>query len=190
MTSWEEHEAGLTAHDIAELRFHWGEAYKITWSDGRFRAERLDGLGHLEAATKAGLRRLIVDDYLKRPVPRTGTAMDDESPQQLDEWRITDDVLTLPPAIDSTQTIPAEEQGSTPDRAAATASPAHASGSGCSVGYIQLPEVDSRPAQDRSGLAARPGACHPNRDGSDQPCEGRTSSGRGRICEPGREVRL
>ena len=190
MKSWEEHEAGLTAHDIAELRFHWGEAYKITWSDGRFRADRLDGLGHLEAATKAGLRRLIVDDYLKRPVPRTKTAMDDESPQRLDECRITDDGLMLAPVVDTTKTIPAEKHGWAPDQAAATGSTARTSGSGGSVGYIQPPEVDSRPRQDRSGLAARPGMCHPNGTGSDQPSEGRTSSGSGRIGDPGREVRL
>jgi hypothetical protein len=69
MTSWDDHQAGLRAHDIANLRYHWGEAYHITWSAGRFRAERLDSLGCLEATTRAGLGRLIVDDYLKQPVP-------------------------------------------------------------------------------------------------------------------------
>jgi hypothetical protein len=110
MTSWEEHEAGLTAHDIADLRFHWSEAYKITWSDRRFKAERLDGLGSFEAANRAELRRMILDDYLDRPVPRGETAMGGESPQQLDQCPTADDVPTLPLVSGSTQAVPAEER--------------------------------------------------------------------------------
>jgi hypothetical protein len=54
---------------IANLRWHWGEAYDITW-DRRFRARRLDDGQLLEAGTPAELRSRIIDDYAERPVPR------------------------------------------------------------------------------------------------------------------------
>ena len=59
----------LRSRDIADLRFHWDEAYDITW-DGRFRAVRLDGGGSLEAQTAGELHVHIRDDYAKCPVRR------------------------------------------------------------------------------------------------------------------------
>ncbi len=109
MTSWEEHQAGLWAHDIANLRYHWSEAYHITLSAGRFRAERLDGLGRLEATTRAALRRLIVDDYLKQPVPRGMPPMA-MGMAQPDECARADNVLTLPRVSGAIQAVPAEER--------------------------------------------------------------------------------
>jgi hypothetical protein len=55
--------------DIADLRWHWDEAYDITW-DGRFRARRLDDGGILEADTAEELGEHIRRDYVERPVPR------------------------------------------------------------------------------------------------------------------------
>ena len=47
------------------LRFHWGDAYEIEVSGGKWRAKRLDGLGWGIAA-----------DYAVKPVPRDlGTRM-------------------------------------------------------------------------------------------------------------------
>ena len=55
--------------ELADLRWHWDEAYEITW-DGRFRAKRLDDGGELEADTAAKLRELIICNYSERRVPR------------------------------------------------------------------------------------------------------------------------
>jgi hypothetical protein len=95
--------------DLLALRYHWGEAYHITWSAGRFRAERLDGLGCLDAATRAGLRRLIVDDYLNQPVPRGMTPMAGGTAHP-DECAGADNVRTLPRGSGAARVFPAEER--------------------------------------------------------------------------------
>jgi len=61
--------AGLRDGELEDLRWHWDEAYDITW-DGRFHARRLDGGGTLDAGTALELRQRIRDDYRARPVPR------------------------------------------------------------------------------------------------------------------------
>jgi hypothetical protein len=61
--------AQFRGQDIADLRWHWGEAYDITW-DGRFRAVRQDGGGSLDAGTAQELHALIRSDYIRCPVPR------------------------------------------------------------------------------------------------------------------------
>jgi hypothetical protein len=61
--------ARLRGRDIADLRWHWDEAYDITW-DGRFRARRLDDGAILEADTAAELDQRIRRDYVERPVSR------------------------------------------------------------------------------------------------------------------------
>ncbi len=61
---------GARDRELAELRWHWDEAYEITWADGWFRARRLDDLGGMEAGTAAELRALIIADYTEQPVPR------------------------------------------------------------------------------------------------------------------------
>jgi hypothetical protein len=59
------------------LRFHWGDAYEIEVSGGKWRAKRLDGLGEwIEAADPDGLGWGIAADYAVKPVPRDlGTRM-------------------------------------------------------------------------------------------------------------------
>jgi hypothetical protein len=52
---------------LADLRWHWGEAYDITWA-GRFRATRLDDGTVLEAGTAEQLREMVRADYSQRPV--------------------------------------------------------------------------------------------------------------------------
>jgi len=54
---------------LAELRWHWGEAYAIAWT-GAFRAVRRDSGSVLTAGSAEGLRMLIRADYGHRPVPR------------------------------------------------------------------------------------------------------------------------
>ena len=61
--------ARLRGRDIADLRWHWDEAYDITW-DGRFLARRLDDGGYLEADTAEELGERIRRDYTERPVLR------------------------------------------------------------------------------------------------------------------------
>ena len=61
--------ARLRGRDIADLRWHWDEAYDITW-DWRFRARRLDDGGLLEADTAEELGERNRRDYTERPVPR------------------------------------------------------------------------------------------------------------------------
>jgi len=55
--------------ELADLRWHWDEAYEITW-DGKFRAKRLDDGGELQADTAAELKELMICDYSERRVPR------------------------------------------------------------------------------------------------------------------------
>jgi hypothetical protein len=54
---------------LAELRWHWGDAYAIAWT-GAFRAVRRDNRSILTAGSAEELRMLIRADYGHRPVPR------------------------------------------------------------------------------------------------------------------------
>ena len=54
---------------LADLRWHWGDAYEITWT-GEFRAVRRDNGLALETAWADELRTLIRSDYTRRPVQR------------------------------------------------------------------------------------------------------------------------
>jgi hypothetical protein len=58
----------LTA--LGELRWHWGGAYVIDGTLGRWRAERRDDGRTLAAADPAQLRLAIIEDYRRKPVPR------------------------------------------------------------------------------------------------------------------------
>ena len=64
-----DHLSRLRGQELADLRWHWDEAYEITW-DGKFRAKRLDDGGELEADTAAELKELIIRNYSERRVPR------------------------------------------------------------------------------------------------------------------------
>ena len=66
-----EHEACRRAGELADLRYHWDEAYVITLAHGMFRAERRDDGAAISCVTAAGLRVLIRDDYTARRVPHT-----------------------------------------------------------------------------------------------------------------------
>ena len=48
--------------ELADLRWHWDEAYEITW-DGRFRARRRDGTGCTDAETAQELHQRLRDEY-------------------------------------------------------------------------------------------------------------------------------
>ena len=63
----EEHRARVRGRELVNLRWHWDEAYEITW-DGRFRARRLDGSGSVDAATAFELNELLRDDYAEHHV--------------------------------------------------------------------------------------------------------------------------
>jgi len=55
---------------LNDLRWHWEDAYEITWDGSKFRAARLDN-GLVLADERADkLRELIIADYCKNPVPR------------------------------------------------------------------------------------------------------------------------
>jgi hypothetical protein len=54
---------------LADLRWHWGDAYAITWA-GEFRAVRRDNGLALQAESADELRALIRSDYSRHPVPR------------------------------------------------------------------------------------------------------------------------
>jgi len=54
---------------LADLRWHWGDAYEINLF-GAFQAVRGDNGLVLMAASADELRALIRSDYLHRPVPR------------------------------------------------------------------------------------------------------------------------
>ena len=60
---------------LADLRFHWGEAYgfryDLLW--GRWEAARRDTGRLLIAGSPRELRNLVVGDYCRQPVPREAT---------------------------------------------------------------------------------------------------------------------
>jgi hypothetical protein len=79
MTGGEEHaEGALKPWDeeaLDMLRFHWGDAYEIEVSGGRWRARRRDGIGGWsDAADPDGLGWAIAADYAAKPVPRDAEA--------------------------------------------------------------------------------------------------------------------
>jgi hypothetical protein len=61
--------AAFRDRDVADLRWHWDEAYDISW-DGRFRASRRDDGAPLDAGTAGELDQRIRRDYIERPVAR------------------------------------------------------------------------------------------------------------------------
>jgi hypothetical protein len=65
-----DYQARERGRELADLRWHWDEAYEITWDDGKFRAARLDDGTELEADTAGELRELILCNYSERRVPR------------------------------------------------------------------------------------------------------------------------
>jgi hypothetical protein len=56
--------------ELAELQFHWGSAYRLSYEAGIWTAGRRDTGEALTAATAGELLRLTRDDYRVRPVPR------------------------------------------------------------------------------------------------------------------------
>jgi hypothetical protein len=54
---------------LADLRWHWGDAYEINWA-GAFRGARRDNGLELVAESADELRALIRSDYSRRQVPR------------------------------------------------------------------------------------------------------------------------
>jgi hypothetical protein len=56
--------------DLAELQYHWGTAYRITFEAGQFCARRRDTGAAVRCGTAAGLHAEILTDYRARPVPR------------------------------------------------------------------------------------------------------------------------
>jgi hypothetical protein len=66
------------------LEHHWGEAYKISWSNGMFRAQRRDDSQVVSADTPELLTDRIRQNYDDRSVPREfslpgGEKIDDDS---------------------------------------------------------------------------------------------------------------
>jgi hypothetical protein len=58
--------------DLDELRWHWGDAYRIDQDGGSWRAIRRDTGAALRGATSDELLALIRRDYFLDPVSRTG----------------------------------------------------------------------------------------------------------------------
>ena len=56
--------------DLRYLGFHWGQAYLVSYWQGRWRAARKDDSTTLRADTAEDLLELIRADYAARPVPR------------------------------------------------------------------------------------------------------------------------
>lgn len=52
--------------DLAELRRWWGDAYRIIWDDGRFRATHIVSGQMLDASSAADLRELIRDHHSRQ----------------------------------------------------------------------------------------------------------------------------
>jgi len=67
----EDDDARQRGHDIAQIRYHWGEVYEIGWEDGSFWFRRRDNGAMIQCATAAALRSEIRADYGAMPVART-----------------------------------------------------------------------------------------------------------------------
>lgn len=62
---------GEWANLLDSLRWHWGDAYLISFFEpDQWMAQRRDNRATLRAGTALGLRDLILADYTARPVPR------------------------------------------------------------------------------------------------------------------------
>ena len=57
-----------TRDALADLQWHWGEAYLITGMGGHWLAQRRDDGQTLTASGPEELRELIIEDYTARPV--------------------------------------------------------------------------------------------------------------------------
>jgi hypothetical protein len=66
----DDYEARQRGHDLAQIRYHWGEAYEVGWQDGSFWFRRRDNGATLQCSTVAALLSEIRLDYGARPVPR------------------------------------------------------------------------------------------------------------------------
>jgi len=65
-----DYEARQRGHDLAQLRYHWGEAYEIGYDSGSFWFRRRDNGAELRCSTPVALWGEIRRDYSARPVPR------------------------------------------------------------------------------------------------------------------------
>jgi len=63
-------ETARRGQELAELSFHWGSAYRITFEAGAFVAERRDTGARVRCGTAADLHAEILADYHAMPVPR------------------------------------------------------------------------------------------------------------------------
>ena len=66
----EDDDARERGHDLAQLRFHWGDAYEIGWDEGTFWFRRRDNGAMLQCSTAVALWGEIRRDYTALPVPR------------------------------------------------------------------------------------------------------------------------
>jgi hypothetical protein len=72
---------------LSLLDHHWGEAYKISWCGGIFRAQRRDD-GHVVSAdTPELLSTRIRQNYEDRPVPREFSVTGEDEEEALDLLR-------------------------------------------------------------------------------------------------------
>lgn len=55
---------------LADLIWHWGQAYEITYRLGQYRAVRRDDGSTVRADSAGDLLDAIREDYRQRPVPR------------------------------------------------------------------------------------------------------------------------
>ena len=64
-------EAAALYRDLCDLRWHWGDAYRITWAHGQYTAARRDGRGTpLCSGDIQWMYNMIAADYHACPVPR------------------------------------------------------------------------------------------------------------------------
>ena len=65
-----DHDARQRGHDLAQLRYHWGEAYEIGWDSGSFWFRRRDNGAMLQCSTAVALWGEIRRDYSAMPATR------------------------------------------------------------------------------------------------------------------------
>ncbi len=59
------------ALELADLRRAWGDAYRITWDGGRFRATHIISAYAIDAANTADLRKLLRDHHSRHAARST-----------------------------------------------------------------------------------------------------------------------
>lgn len=65
---WSDYVRRVRGRELADLRWHWGDAYEFSWAAGLYQARRRDTGDLLACSGVRGLLGLVRADYVAKPV--------------------------------------------------------------------------------------------------------------------------